>query len=197
MKDRPPLLAEGGPPETAGHAAPKAKVNALIMTYPFDEALQMADLVSEITIVKKAGERDKPAAKTIFTAEVAKSFKGSRSPGDTIHILQEGNGKVEFNQTPMFQPGERYVLILKKAEDFPEDTYWILGGETGVYQIIDDQAIVKRSKAEEQLRSIEIEDDIQTKIKGILELPPTKETQFLYKEQFEQYIVRGLNGGSD
>jgi hypothetical protein len=40
IQDRSPLLAEGGPPETAGHAAPKAKVNALIMTYPFDEALQ-------------------------------------------------------------------------------------------------------------------------------------------------------------
>lgn len=89
------------------------------------------------------------------------------------------------------------MLILKKAEDITDDTYWVLGGETGVYQIIDDQAIVKRSKAEEALRSIEIGEDLQTNIKGILELSRTKETQFLYKEPFEQYIVRGLNGGSD
>ena len=159
------------------------------MTYPFDEALELSEVVSEISIVKNVGEIYEPTAKTIFSAVVTKTFKGSVAPGDAIQILQEGNGKVEFNDTPLFQPGEKYVLILKKATDFPEGTYWILGGETGIYQVIDDNSIVKWSKSEKQLQNIEIEGDIETtKLNGILELAKTKETQLLSKEKFEKLI---------
>ncbi len=189
LTKRPPSLAAGTPLVMSDKSIPKVKAHALVMTYPFDEALELSEVVSEISIVKNVGEIYEPTAKTIFSAVVTKTFKGSVAPGDAIQILQEGNGKVEFNDTPLFQPGEKYVLILKKATDFPEGTYWILGGETGIYQVIDDNSIVKWSKSEKQLQNIEIEGDIETtKLNGILELAKTKETQLLSKEKFEKLI---------
>jgi len=139
------------------------KAHALLQTYPFDEAVQQADVVSEIVITNHAGEIDEPSAKTIFSAEVVESYKGGLEAGETIDVLQEGNSKVEFKGTRLFQVGEKYVLILKKATGFTEPTYWILGGETGVYEVVDDSTLIKWAKPEE--------------------------SQVLNKEQFEQQIT--------
>ncbi len=180
------------PAGNADNPIQKAKAHALLQTHPFNEALQLADNVSELTIVSNAGEIDEPSAKTIFTAEVTKNFKGDVLPGETIYILQDGNSKVEFNHIP-FQSGEKFVLILKKATGFTDNTYWILGGETGVYQIVDDNTIVKWAKVDEQLKNVEIEDDKQAK-NGIQVEFETKDTQLLNKEQFEQFIESELKG---
>ncbi|GBF77688.1 hypothetical protein PA598K_06250 [Paenibacillus sp. 598K] len=141
---------------TTVNSAQKVKAHALIQTYPFDEALQQADLVSEIVITNHAGEIDEPSTKTIFSAEIVKSYKGGLEAGETIDVLQEGNSKVEFNGTRFFQVGEKYVLILKKATGFSERTYWILGGESGVYEVVDDSTIIKWAKVEDnQIRNKE------------------------------------------
>ncbi len=137
------------------------KAHALIQTFAFDEAVQRADQVAEVQITGLLREINEPMEQTLLTAEVITSIKGNLK--GNIHILQDGNSRMQFNDFPLLQPEQTYILILKKAESVPEpNAYWILGSETGIFQTIEDNVTIKWAKGDSQLRVAEVD---KTKLK--------------------------------
>lgn len=172
----------------------KSKIHAIIETHSFSEALEISDVVAKVKIIETVTELDEPSAKTIFHAEVTKKYKGEI--GETINVMQEGNSKVEFNGTRLFEPGEEYILTLMETTGIEiENTYWILGAETGIYEVLDNDAVVKWAKSDAQLKNVEYE-NVNEKLSTYLKNTDTEETekelQVLYKEKFEELIETSL-----
>jgi|GEM_PF-1876814 len=175
------------------------KMNALIMTYPIEEAVNRSELIAEITIQDIDNEFDEPSPTTMYTAEVNKVLKGTEEEGSIIRVLQDGTQRVQMNGQQVVQPGERYVLMLMSAEGTQTDsTYWILGGETGVYQVVGDQIIVGWVKREDKLAGLEVPVDELSNIEraspDLFDRLKGRAIQVLLKERFEQFILREVSG---
>lgn len=169
------------------------QIKALVMSYSIDEAVKKSDLIAEIVIKNKVEEFDKPSPQTAFSAEVNNVLKGNLEKGSIINVLQDGNTTISFNGTPMFQPGESYVLMLMEAVGLDNDnTYWILGAETGIYQVVTDQTLMKWQKSEETLKSIEVFetqlDTVNEHISTLKEKFKDYDIQILQKDKFEELV---------
>ena len=168
----------------------KIKGHALVETFTIDDAVQKADIIAEVAIKEKVKELYEPNEKTIYNAQVVQMIKGDLAADAAIYIMQDGNSKVSINDNPQFQSKEQYIFILKKAVGF-DNTYWILGSETGVYEVIDENTVVKWAKPEEKLEAIEV-NKAQLKINKTAQVTidklKDKQPQFINKEQFEQLL---------
>ena len=95
-----------------------------------------------------------------------------------IKIIQQGNQEVSINGNALFSKDEKYILFLKNVEEdsqYSPDTYWILGEETNMYKIIDNNTIKKMAMNDSLLNEIEIKDNDQF-------------TQLLDKQLFEEKV---------
>ncbi|OPX46323.1 hypothetical protein CLHUN_01390 [Ruminiclostridium hungatei] len=130
--------------DTPRQIGQKGQISASIIGYSFDKSYEKADLIAEVEISEWLEEMNEPIEKTVFRASVKKILKNSESNSpEEINLLQDGNSDYTFNNYPLFKNGDKLLLFLKKAvgEKF-ENTYWILGGTTGVFRLIhtDEQA---------------------------------------------------------
>ncbi|MBW4081228.1 hypothetical protein [Paenibacillus sp. S150] len=163
-------------------------IDAEVEVYPFDESVNKSDLIVEVQIKEKIKETDDPSPKTIFKTEII-NILTQKEPLATkeINIMQAGNSKWSFNDNKLFSPGEKYILFLKRTVDFDiENTFWILGEETNIYEITDENKIVKWSRPQKELESFE---DKELNFKKAAEYnEPDKESQILEKDGFQDYI---------
>lgn len=135
------------------------RIDAEVEIFEFKEAVTKSDLVAKIEILDILKEVNEPSPKTIFRATLIESLKGSPQEKE-IFVIQQGNSDYVFNDNPLFKKGENYLLFLMETKDFDiEDSYWILGEETGMYKLLDQSIAVKLSVKEDELRKIEISDE--------------------------------------
>lgn len=170
---------------------PVGTISAEIQTYQFEEAIKESELIAEIEITEKVRELNEPTAKTIYKAKIIEGIKkDSKLTTDNLYIMQQGNSEWTFNGNEMFQPREKYILFLKNAINIQEeDTFWILGEETGMYKKIDDKYIAKLSLRDEALADIEekkLSDELTKTEKNL------KEIQVILKEEFKEKIKNSL-----
>lgn len=118
----------------------KGQMSASVMDMELDTSFKDADIVAEVKIREWLGERQKgeELQKTIFRASLGKIFKNSIDNNlKEIKLIQDGNSDYTIENYPLFKNNDRLLLYLKKAvgEGY-ENTYWILGGHTGIFRII-------------------------------------------------------------
>src|SRR5699024_3171136 len=108
-------------------------IHADIEVQSFPEAVENADLIADVTIIKQVGERDKPSPKTTFNTQINQIIKGDIDlSGENILVDQQGNSEWIFNDNDLFKKEQQYLLFLKKTIGTDESDYWIQGEETGV-----------------------------------------------------------------
>lgn len=130
------------------------KIHGLVRDYPFEEMVLNSDKIAKVKIIKAVSEISEPSEKTIFEVEVVSdTLSKNNKDSKTINVMQAGNSKWIFNDNPMFSEGESYVLFLKEAVGY-DNTYWILGEETGVYEVFDKDILIKWSKLVPELSSL-------------------------------------------
>jgi len=171
----------------------KTNVIGQLEVFSIDEAVKNADLIAEVEITGVVEELDDPLHKTIFSAVIGDAIKGDLSPGTAIHIMQQGNSKTSFNENPLFETKDKYVLVLKKAVGMNSDhTYWILGEETGVFEELDDKTLVKWTLPDKKLKpaevSVEQDSAKKPKLEKIKEKVIGKDTHVIDKEKLKNII---------
>ncbi|MFC0561352.1 hypothetical protein [Halalkalibacter alkalisediminis] len=170
----------------------RGQIEAELETFSFSESMEKADLVAEVKIISKLSEIEEPLPKTIYSATIVDLLKGESEILE-INIMQQGNSNWQFNDNALFSTDENYILVLKKATDdyVPyENTYWILGEETGMYQVLDKNITVKMALKDNQLNSIEL-NDVTEKIKNKeiqSKVSSTNEFQALDKKALKEKI---------
>lgn len=113
-------------------------------------------MISQVEIVDVLEEIDDPSPKTIFRAKVVENLKGS-SETTEILVMQQGNSTNVFNDNLLFEQGENYILFLADTEGLDlENSYYILGEETGMYKLTDQSLAVKLALRDEALEEIEV-----------------------------------------
>lgn len=129
--------------------------------FSFKDAIKTADLIAEVEITNHLKDLNEPSPKTLFEAKLVNTFKNQKNLNE-IQVLQAGNKEYSYNDNPLFIPGEKYILFLKKAigDGYDgTDTYWILGEETNIYSVLDNNELNKWSLEDEDLGSIELNKD--------------------------------------
>lgn len=168
------------------------RIDADVEIFEFEEAVAKSDLIAEIEIVDVLKEINEPSPKTIFRAVLTESLKGS-SQSEEIFVMQQGNSDYVFNENPLFKQGENYLLFLMETEGFDiEDSYWILGEETGMYKLLGQSTAVKLSVKEGGLEGIEITDEkIMPFIEQETELDMNeREMQVLKEDELKSLIKK-------
>lgn len=131
-------------------------IEAELEVFDFENAVNEADLISQVEIVDVLEEIDDPSPKTIFRAKVVENLKGS-SETTEILVMQQGNSTNVFNDNLLFEQGENYILFLADTEGLDlENSYYILGEETGMYKLTDQSLAVKLALRDEALEEIEV-----------------------------------------
>lgn len=174
-----------------GENQTKSRISAEIEVFDFNDAVDISDFIAYLVINNKLKELNEPAPKTMFNATVKKVYKGNEEIKE-IQILQEGNSEWVFNDNPLFSQNDEYILFLKRAvgKDFEgTDTYWILGQETNMYSVLDDNKIKKHALYDDELADIEDKKMTQMAMEN-----EGKEVQVLDKIAFEEKINKLLNG---
>lgn len=94
--------------------------------YALDDSIEQADAVAEIKINGIVEEYDNEIPQTLHKASVIKSYKGELP--EEIKVLQDGTRQMPMSDTPLFQEGERYILVMKKTVSLPDNgnSYWVL-----------------------------------------------------------------------
>jgi hypothetical protein len=86
--------------------------------YSFEEVVEKADLIADITIVEWLGEvahtGDPDNPSTYFTAKINHTFKGEEY--DTIVFKQYGNSNWTFDFEPLYKIGDRFFMIMGKLD---------------------------------------------------------------------------------
>lgn len=161
--------------------------------FAFKDAIKNADLIAEIEITKHVEDLNEPSPKTLFEGELIKAFKNKKAP-DKIKILQAGNQEYSYNEFSLFKPGEKYILFLKEAvgDGFDgTDTYWILGEETNIYSVLENNSVKKWSLKDENLSDIEIKDNnVRLKNENGNEQVLDKK---LFEEKMKKIVIEGGN----
>lgn len=174
----------------------RIKVKAAIETLYFEESVRQADLIAEVTIAEKLYEVNEPSPKTVYSAAMNQLLKGKADANLGIRIMQQGNSRYSFNDNPMFQAGDTYLLFLKKAVGMEDDhTYWILGEETSIYEQWDDDRLVKWSLKDSRLAELtptETNAGLQAAAESVQKKHPGKEIQVLDRTKFKATIAKEL-----
>lgn len=143
----------------------KASVHTSIEDVSYEQAIEEADLIAEVSIKKIQGiveGGNNIVAKTKFEGRIDKVYAGSKKDNDTISILQEGKDGMEVEDYPMFKPGEKYILMLMNSGD--KQTYWIKGQVNGTY-LVEEKSILKFGEKEEALPEKADKNTIEASIK--------------------------------
>ncbi|MDQ0876566.1 putative unusual protein kinase regulating ubiquinone biosynthesis (AarF/ABC1/UbiB family) [Paenibacillus sp. V4I3] len=129
------------------------EVKAELEVYPFDQAVLKSDLIVRVKIKDKVGLIDGPIPKTTFEANVEEIItdKSNKSP-KTVKIMQQGSEQVNFNGNELFKKNEEVILFLMQAKTV-ENAYWILGEETNIYKVLENE-VTKYSLKDKQLEDI-------------------------------------------
>jgi predicted unusual protein kinase regulating ubiquinone biosynthesis (AarF/ABC1/UbiB family) len=155
------------------------EVKAELEVYPFDQAVLKSDLIVRVKIKDKVGLIDGPIPKTTFEANVEEIItdKSNKSP-KTVKIMQQGSEQVNFNGNELFKKNEEVILFLMEAKTV-ENAYWILGEETNIYKVLENE-VTKYSLKDKQLEDI-------TK-KSYLSDKKDREFQVMDREKFVEKI---------
>lgn len=133
-------------------------IDAEVEVYEFQEAVSKADLIAQVEIMDIIEEVNDPSPKTIYRTIILESLKG-RPETSEIYVMQQGNSEYVFNGNALFEQGDKYILFMMETEGLNiEDSYYILGEETGMYKLTDQLTAVKLSVQEDMLEEIEITD---------------------------------------
>lgn len=174
---------------------PMGRIHAMLETFEFEEAVAQADLVAQIEILDVLKEIDEPSPATIFRAAVKESLKGS-SPTEEIFVMQQGNSDFTFNDNFLFKQGENYLLFLMETIDFDvENSYWILGEESGMYKLIDESTAVKLAFKDDSLKKIEIsvENNASLSQKNTELSMNEREMQFVKQDELKN-LIKNISG---
>lgn len=153
--------------------------------FPFEDGVKQADLIVKVVLRENLGVLTEPVPKSIFNAQILSTQKSDPTlVSETISIMQQGNNEVLFNDNPLFQENEEYILFLKKAvdsvaEEYP-NLYWILGEETNMYKNIRNNTVEKLGYIDKELYDVENN--------HTLNLNETTNTQVLNEEEFIKKI---------
>lgn len=167
-------------------------IQAEIIPFDSEETPKEADLVAEIIIGDKLEEvEEKPVPYTLFKAEIKEVIEGV-PVSQNIVIKQQGNSEWVFNDNELFAPGEEYIFFLKETTVSKGD-YWILGEETGMFQVFGNEEVVKLADPLEEFEDIEIDLEESEKIEiNSDNQEEFEEQQVLDKESFiEKIQVQG------
>ncbi|WP_338778566.1 hypothetical protein [Metabacillus sp. FJAT-52054] len=166
----------------------KIKINAELQVESLENTInKLADIVAEVEIRSVVSEMDEPGPKTVFSANVLDVLKGDENIKD-INVLQQGNSRYEFNGNRMFKPGEKYILVLKKAPDLGETVYWIRGEETQIYEVQGDSDLLRwATPYEDELKDIEKEQIIK---KSLMKGKDDKQYKLIDKRLFKEKIKK-------
>jgi hypothetical protein len=108
--------------ETARNDTPSRRgaggfLSASLVSYTFDEAVEDADLIVDVTITEWLREyTGNDGLATHFAASVNRTFKSSGGEYENIVIAQAGNSEMTFENDPLFRNGERLLLFLTEFE---------------------------------------------------------------------------------
>lgn len=102
-------------------------ISASRESYTLEEGIEEADAVAEIQVEGVVKEVDSDGfPQTIHKATVLNVYKGDLE--NEIEVLQDGTREMPMSDTPIFDKGEKYILVMKRATANPEcrGSYWIL-----------------------------------------------------------------------
>ncbi|GEN29815.1 hypothetical protein HNQ35_000483 [Cerasibacillus quisquiliarum] len=155
-------------------------IDARIVPFDFEEAVKDADLIAEVEIKRLIKEvKEEPIPYTVFATHIIQKIEGDDMRAE-VTIRQNGDSEWRFNDNKMFKPGEKYVFFLKKTAASESD-YWILGEETGMFQVASDDYLIKLSDSLDEFASLEAHpNDLQSNDKEII----NDVTQILDKQSF-------------
>lgn len=169
-----------------------AGIEAQMVPFDLKGDTERANLIAEVTITEKIEEVDeKPIPYTVFRAEVNEIFKGELNRKE-ITIKKSGNSEWVVNHNKMYESGEKYILFLKETLASKSD-YWVLGEDTGEFQIIDNATIAKLKVPIEEFKEIELNNP--KAISETLKQKDTSNTQVIDKEGFIEIVKREIERG--
>lgn len=156
---------------------PPGRINASLQALPVGQSIATADLIAKVQINKIEKEISEPSEKTILDAKIMETIKPDAAieNKETIRILQQGNSRFPFNGNKIFQPSEQYILFLKRAvgEGYDHtDTYWILGEETNIYEVLENGFLSKWALSDSDLSAIEEHQITNISVSGAQILKP-------------------------
>lgn len=101
-------------------------ISASREAYTLEEGLEQADAVAEIQIGNVVEEVDHGIPQTVHRAKVINTYKGNLS--EEIRVLQDGTRQMPMGDSPVFEKGEKYILVMKQTTSLNDnkDAYWIL-----------------------------------------------------------------------
>ncbi len=111
---------------SAKQAEKHCTISASRVSYTLDESIEEADAVAEIQIGGVVEEVDHGLPQTVHRASVLKTYQGELP--EEIRVLQDGTRKTPMSDTPIFEKGEKYILVMKQTTSLDDnrDAYWIL-----------------------------------------------------------------------
>lgn len=124
--------------DTPHQIGQKGQMFSSVEGFYFDKSYDEADIVAQVKILEWLGERNNEDEfeKTIFRASLEKIYKNTVDINlKEIKLFQTGNSYYTIKDCPLFKNGDVLLLYLKKAVN-EDNTYWILGGYTGVFRIV-------------------------------------------------------------
>lgn len=178
-------------------AIPPAKIGTIkssLQTYDFNDAVAYADLIVKVQIKSVMKELHEPSPKTLFNAATIETYKQDENlSSNYIKILQAGNSSWLYEGSPQFNENDQYVLFLKKAVGMEEsDIYWILGEETGMYEVLRNGKLKKVAKSDAELNNIEDKQFTQNLQEMTAQTGIESEVQVIYELGFKDKIDRLL-----
>jgi len=90
--------------------------------YTLDSAIEVADIIADITIIEWLGECEEGGFNTFFLAKVNKTLKGKHF--EEIEIIQTGGSEFTIPGFPLFKNGDRFLAFLRRGSEQNEDKYW-------------------------------------------------------------------------
>ncbi|TFB14093.1 hypothetical protein E3U55_14340 [Filobacillus milosensis] len=168
-------------------------INSFLEVLPFSESIEKADLIANITVIEKIGERNEPSPKTTFKVSINDVIKGDDSLlNNYIRIDQQGNSKFSFNNNALFKKGENYILLLRETVGTDKSDYWIQGEEAGMYKEINNNIVVKLAYNYNALNSIKA---TELSNKALEKTEDFRPSQILDKRLLMKEIKSKVNAG--
>jgi len=162
-------------------------IKAEIEVLDFKDSIKEADLIAKVKVGAIIEELDEPSPKTLIQMEIKNVLKGS-SDLKTINVLQQGNSKWLFNDNEILKENQEYILFLKTAITVKQpNSFWILGEETGMYEVLNSGNLKKLSRPEKDLSDIV---NINLTKYYNDELTESKEVQVINEDLFNEKIKK-------
>lgn len=107
---------------------------ALVESYTFESAFKESDMVARVRVGNWLGEKERSWI-TYFEADVIEIYKGDEI--GNIVLLQDADSDSTLKWYPLFTYGNELLVFLKHGLDEQyENTYWIIGSYTTVFDVI-------------------------------------------------------------